>query len=306
MMEAEWHFNMGDFESAEIAVHQALYLADGAHQPNMVLCAFFLQSRMALMRGDYARVIDISRKIHEAVEKSKLYTLMHTVDMCKGFIDACLKQGDKIPKWLTEGDFSSSRLYFPARAFYNIIYGRAQLLKGDYLKLLGISGQFIGIASVFPNVLPNIYTAIYVGAANEKIYRRGEAIEAIRKALEMAVPDRVYMPFVENCDFIKPLLEELYKEGEYREEIAKILELYIPYQKAVEQINQVYFTEDKPQMTEREEEIALLASEGFSNKQIGEKLFISENTVKKHLKGVFEKLGVSSRSLLVHHLDLND
>ena len=121
----------------------------------------------------------------------------------------------------------------------------------------------------------------------------------------MAVPDKVYVPFVENCDFIKPLLEEIYKEEAYREDIAKIFELYAPYQKAVEQINRTYFAEDKPRLSEREEEIARLASEGFSNKQIGEKLFISENTVKKHMKAVFEKLGVSSRSLLMHHFDRN-
>ena len=303
LMEAEWHFCKGDFENAEIAVHQALYLADGAHQPNMTLCALFLQARMVLMRGDYASVLDLLRKIHEAVEKNRLYALIHTVDMCEGFIHACLKQRDKIPEWLAEGNFSSSRLYFPARAFSNIIYGRALLLNGDYMKLLGISGQFFGIASVFPNILPNIYTAIYVGAANERIYRRGEAVAAIRQALELAVPDKVYMPFVENCDFIKPLLDEIYNEGMYHEDITKILELYSSYEKAVEHINRTYFAEDKPQLSEREEEIARLASEGFSNRQIGEKLFISENTVKKHLKGVFEKLGVSSRSLLMQHFD---
>ncbi|MEN6315911.1 MAG: LuxR C-terminal-related transcriptional regulator [Clostridiaceae bacterium] len=303
LMEAERHFNKGDYENAEIAVHQALYLAEGAHQPNMIMCALFLQSRMALLQGDYASVLDLSRKIHEAVEKNKLYTLIHTVDMCRGFIDACLQQRSKIPVWLAEGDFSSSRLFFPARAFSNIIYGRALLLNGDYLKLLGISGQFFGIASVFPNVLPSIYTNIYVGAANERIYRRSEALAAVRQALELAVPDKVHMPFVENCDFIKPLLEALYSEGAYREDIAWILELYSPYLKAVDRINRTYFAEDKPRLSEREEEIARLASEGFSNKQIGEKLFISENTVKKHLKGVFEKLGVSSRSLLMHHFD---
>lgn len=303
LMEAEWHFCKGDFENAEIAVHQAFYLADGAHQPNMTLCALFLQARMALIRGDYANVLDLSGKIHEAVEKNRLFALIHTVDMCEGFIHACLQHRSKIPEWLAEGDFSSSRLYFPARAFSNIIYGRALLLNGDYLKLLGISGQFFGIASVFPNILPNIYTAIYVGAANERIYRRGEAVTAIRQALELAVPDKVYMPFVENCDFIKPLLEEIYSEGTYREDITKILELYSPYQKAVEQISRTYFAEDKPQLSEREEEIARLASEGLSNRQIGEKLFISENTVKKHLKGVFGKLGVSSRSLLIQHFD---
>lgn len=301
LMAAEQHFCKGDFENAEIAVHQALYLADGAHQPNMVLCAFFLQARLALMRGDYEAVLALSKQIHDVIEKNRLYALIHTIDMCEGFTHACLQQKSKIPEWLAEGDFSSNRLYFPARAFSNIIYGRALLINRDYLKLLGISGQFFGIASVFPNVLPNIYTAIYVGAANERIYRRGEALTSIRQALDMAVPDKVYMPFVENCDFIQPLLEEIYNEGMYREDIAKILELYAPYQKAVEHINRTYFAEAKPQLSQREEEIARLASEGFSNRQIGERLFISENTVKKHLKGVFEKLGVGSRSLLMQH-----
>ena len=115
LMEAEWHFNKGDFESAEIAVLQAFYLADGAKQPNMIMCALFLQARMALMRGDYTLVLDLSRNIQEAVEKNKLYTLIHTVDMCRGFIDACLQQRDKIPEWLAEGDFSSQSSVLPGQ-----------------------------------------------------------------------------------------------------------------------------------------------------------------------------------------------
>lgn len=303
LMEAERYFNRGDFENAEILVHQAFSKAEGAGQPNMLMCAYFLQARMALMRSDYGSVQEYARKIHETVEKNRLYTLIHTIDLCTGFINGCLGQKDQLPEWLAEGDFSSSRLFFPARAFSNIIYGRALLLQGDYLKLLGISGQFFGIASVFPSVLSHIYTFLYIGAANERIHRRGEALAAVRQALELAVPDQVYMPFVENCDYIKPLLEVLLKEETYRKEISRILELYAPWQKAMELINRTCFAGEKPNLSERESEIAQLASEGFSNRQIGEKLFISENTVKKHLKGIFEKLGVSSRSLLWHHLE---
>lgn len=96
-----------------------------------MLCALFLQARIALTRGDYKRVLDLTGKIHQTVEKNRLYILIHTVDLCQGFINACLQQSSKIPAWLTEGDFSSNRLFFPARAFYNIIYGRALLLKGE-------------------------------------------------------------------------------------------------------------------------------------------------------------------------------
>lgn len=303
LMEAEWHFNKGDFENAEIAVHKTLYQSGSALQPNMVMCAHFLQARLTLMKGDYAYVLDLFKKIHEEIEENKLYTLIHTIDMCTGFVNACLQQNDKIPEWLAEGDFNSNRLFFPARAFFNIIYGRVLLIRGEYLKLLGIAGQFMGMASVFPNVLASIYTTIYIAAANERLHRKDEAAQAAKQALDMAMPDKVYMPFVENCDYIKPLLETLSSQGIYREDIAGILELYKPYQKAVEQINRTYFTESKPKLTEREMEIAQLAAEGFSNKGIGERLFISQNTVKTQLKSVFEKLGVNSRSLLKQYFE---
>ncbi len=303
LMEAEQHFNRGDVESAKIAVHRALYLAEEAKQPNMLLCAFFLQARMALSQGDYAFVQELLRQIHETVESNRQYVLIHTVDLCRGFIDACLGQKDKIPKWLAEGDFNSSRLFFPARAFYNIIYGKALLLRGDYTKLLGLSGQFFGIASVFPSVLASVYTYIYVGAANQRLHRSAEALDAVRQALALAAPDEVWMPFVENGVEIKLILDALLTQGSYREEIRKIIALHAPHQQAVERISAAWFRDIKLKLSERETEIARLAAKGFSNKEIGERLFISENTVKTQLKSVFEKLGVNSRALLKQHVD---
>ena len=48
-------------------------------------------------------------------------------------------------------------------------------------------------------------------------------------------------------------------------------------------------------ITPREHEILALIAEGLSNREIGERLFVSENTVKTHSSRVFEKLGVNRR-----------
>jgi two-component system, NarL family, nitrate/nitrite response regulator NarL len=48
-------------------------------------------------------------------------------------------------------------------------------------------------------------------------------------------------------------------------------------------------------LTRREKEILLLISNGISNKKIAEQLFISENTVKNHLKNLLEKLELENR-----------
>ncbi|HUN53956.1 MAG TPA: PAS and helix-turn-helix domain-containing protein [Smithella sp.] len=46
----------------------------------------------------------------------------------------------------------------------------------------------------------------------------------------------------------------------------------------------------------RKLEVAFLASYGYSNRKIAEKLFISENTVKEHLKEIYKQIGVRRRS----------
>ncbi len=48
--------------------------------------------------------------------------------------------------------------------------------------------------------------------------------------------------------------------------------------------------------------MAELAAAGQSNKQIGQALFVTINTVEGHLSRVYEKLGVSSPAQLTHRL----
>ncbi len=63
-------------------------------------------------------------------------------------------------------------------------------------------------------------------------------------------------------------------------------------QKLVEKMN-------RPELTEREGEILRLIAEGDSNKAIGDKLGITEGTVKTHVKGLLKKLHVPGRTAAV-------
>jgi DNA-binding NarL/FixJ family response regulator len=49
-------------------------------------------------------------------------------------------------------------------------------------------------------------------------------------------------------------------------------------------------------LTEREREVLDLLAQGLTNKEMAEKLVITTNTVKRHLKAIFEKLDVHTRS----------
>lgn len=52
---------------------------------------------------------------------------------------------------------------------------------------------------------------------------------------------------------------------------------------------------ERAQLSQREREIIVLIAQGYKNKEIAEKMFITEQTVKNHLHNVFDKLDVSDR-----------
>ncbi len=56
-------------------------------------------------------------------------------------------------------------------------------------------------------------------------------------------------------------------------------------------------------MTEREKEICSLMAEGLTNRQIAERLYISEGTVKNYISNIYDKTGIHDRTKLVVELN---
>lgn len=55
-------------------------------------------------------------------------------------------------------------------------------------------------------------------------------------------------------------------------------------------------------LTHREREVASLAAGGYRNREIAQHLGITENTVKRHLYSVYNKVGVDTRTQLANRL----
>jgi DNA-binding CsgD family transcriptional regulator len=59
-------------------------------------------------------------------------------------------------------------------------------------------------------------------------------------------------------------------------------------------------------LTEREREIALLAANGATDRQIADQLFLSHRTVNNHLQHIYDKVGVRGRAELRRALGLDE
>ena len=93
----------------------------------------------------------------------------------------------------------------------------------------------------------------------------GEVIEAIRKVMT-------------GGSALAPDMTDKLKQSSYRDQPSESHE------------------ESADKLSPREQEVLDLVVNGLSNKEIAEKLFITETTVKLHVTNIYRKLGVKSRS----------
>ncbi len=82
------------------------------------------------------------------------------------------------------------------------------------------------------------------------------------------------------------LRKETFRRAEFKDAVRQILE-------------QPVATDPLALLTPREREVMALVVQGLPNKGIAHRMVISENTVKRYLKSIFEKLDVDSRAAAV-------
>ena len=76
-------------------------------------------------------------------------------------------------------------------------------------------------------------------------------------------------------------------------------ELWVSHRMASRLIEEFVQTQDKEKdsaaLTQREWEVLSLVAQGYRNKEIGSRLFVSESTIKTHLYAIYQKLQVANR-----------
>jgi LuxR family maltose regulon positive regulatory protein len=126
--------------------------------------------------------------------------------------------------------------------------------------------------------------------ADEKSAQR-----AVDRALAIAVPAHVLLPFIE----LGPGMEEVFEAAMSRSGGRGAPNLRARFLAAVQDSLRRQAEPAAPRhpqgLSPREAEIARLLAQGYSNKLIGRELQLSEGTVKFHLRNLYAKLGAHSR-----------
>jgi LuxR family maltose regulon positive regulatory protein len=138
-----------------------------------------------------------------------------------------------------------------------------------------------------------VYILMYLGR-NEHEKAASEYIDA----LELAAEENLIIHFLYDIDQMGVMLNDVYRR--HAAGRTRIPESFMQkFRQAVDsKIKQSKGSRDLG-LSAREIETLKLMAENLSNQELADKLFVSINTVKTHLKNIYLKLGVDSRTKAV-------
>jgi LuxR family maltose regulon positive regulatory protein len=140
----------------------------------------------------------------------------------------------------------------------------------------------------------------------KKLMQENKAHDTLKAAIEIAAEGEWIRPFAEQKGEISDLLLNLKEEGIHPDFIDMIFEankksikLITKDSEAQESINKQKPKDSLPVLTKQELVVLRCIAEGLRNQEIAKKLFNSEETIKKHIYHMFQKLEVKNRLSLV-------
>lgn len=288
IMRAEAAFQRGYFTDAHIELESVYAQIEGNGQENMALCCDFLAWRLSLctdVEQRYSfeeRRVDLLRK-HNAA-------WVNIWSATSAYYHALLGKMERIPPVFADHQLSTIHLLAPGKPMMEMIENQVYLAQGAYAKVIGRSMGQLTVCEAMHYALVILHIRIQMAAAYEMLGKRSKAREVFERALRNAEPDEFMMPFVENYRYLKDLLGRCAEHNPLAKRIAQLGDGYEARRKQIQ--NQAARPATMAPLTEREYEIVRLLAERLSNREIAEKLFLSEGSIKQYINQIYSKLHI--------------
>ena len=283
IMRAEALFCQGRFTDAHIELERAYAQVKNNGQINMALCCDFLSRRLS-------RYTDVEQQYTFAERYAELLRYhdaawINLWSATSAYYHALRGETDKIREIFSQHRLSDINMLAPGKPMMEMIENQVYLAEGAYAKVIGRSAELLAVCEAMHYALVALHLRVQTAAAYGKLGKIEEARAWLEKALSDAAPDGLVMPFVENYDYIKPLLA--------RETQSPLAAQIMALGEAAQARSMASV---RPAvlgaLTTREYEIVELMGQRLSNREIAEKLYLSEGSVKQYVNQIYSKLHI--------------
>jgi len=285
-----------DFEGAAQNAKTAYDLSKNEANLSHKLLALLVKASVYQGYGDSARALEVSNELENIIKQNKdLPFLIPAFVSLKLDILNDLGQMDAAYNFIKEYGLGIKEQKTDLNEFAYAAYARFLLIQHKLDDAEGILNDLHKLADDGKRIerlveLKILYTILYKMKGKKE-----KAISSLIEAMEYAADENILINFVSDHKYIQNILTEVYK-------IQATKQTNIPSEfidnlrKAIKRKQSFLKSSSNVDLSTREIDTLKLIAEGLNNQQIADKLFISLNTVKSHIKNIYIKLEVNSRT----------
>jgi LuxR family maltose regulon positive regulatory protein len=321
----EWN----QLDTAEQYANQGIELSRPFQNSGALLVGCFVLVQIFRARGDLTRAFDAWRQVESiAGSDARLKPLLGMVEAVRVRLWLADKNVIDSEQWATayegaldfptSGDWPDVWQLRPVRDYEYLTLVRVRIAQGRWDEALRLLSRLQPIVETGRRKTGQIEVHVLRAVRHQTQNQDIEAVSTLERALTLAEPEGYIRIFVDEGEPVRKALSNWrLMAGRHKNPTeaqtrlitytGQLLEAFAenPSRSRIagEKANSFVRPSDLSEpLTAREVEVLQLIAEGLSNLAIAQKLFLSPETVKVHLKHIYGKLGVNSRTQAVARL----
>jgi LuxR family maltose regulon positive regulatory protein len=214
----------------------------------------------------------------------------------------------RVRYWLAQGNREAAEewattyqegrmMHAPWRPYGDLALARVMVARQQEREGLKILAPICSEARQVGGIGWLIEALILNALAFQALDETDQAISSLAEALSLAEPEGYIRSFVDEGESMKRLLCQAMQKHIHPEYITQLLNAFLPplTKSTIKDSDRMVLQLFEP-LSDREVEILVLISDGLSNREIAQQLYLSLSTVKVHTHNIYGKLGVNSRT----------
>lgn len=295
----------GRFDESDIYAHRAAMLSEQWQNATVTYGAALLLGINAIYQSD---MISLQKAIEYLETKAAAYPfLRHTAintqmaETVRTYLLGLMMEPDRSAAWARGsadmlGDLTFTNFMAKTNRITDLI------LKKNYKRAIASVEASLQLDPRLISLSTRNFMCVGLALCYLSMAAVPKAAEWLEQSLILAEQDKNYTFLACFRKYLSVLFLLPSIKNKHETAIAEIKALDIHYTRAEESRIFAMLEKYPDQMTElsdREREVAQLAAEGLRNKEIAQRLYISEETVKSHIRSIFNKTNIDRRSKLV-------
>ena len=286
-----------DLDEAQADLDRALHWGERTGITDILFNAYDTQIKLHCAREEREQALAALQRVSTLYESTGFADIISVGRAEEAAVHLRLGNLAQAMRWADEAGHDLSDPIPPrSRSIYHIlasVYLASARITRDSSRLeriLELTERLTEQGEQLGQVLPQISALLLQVQALALLGKENQAGSRLTQALTLAEPGKIIRIFPDNSPALLDLLHPLAAAQPGNAFLAAVIQ-------AFEQEEPVTPLVDP--LTERELEVLGLIATGLSNKQIEARLVVSHNTVRTHIKNLYGKLAVSSRTQAV-------